>query len=218
MAQSVYGWATGEKYPYEPSPILQVFEDLQYFISDVRKMVEAGQDPYKDITMDDVIAMVEDLAKSVGCATGIPTPYLIQVEKAIRSGKLINLLYSDWALEDPEQDDYAKASDFVDSLGQTTLTDEEYAKWQEDILNGIKTDDPPIFTMSNLNSEFNKLFSNMLPDKVMSLAGSNGLLIEWASKENAWGEVGILPNVSLMDINTYSNDDTIIQYHKQWLS
>ncbi len=217
MAQSVYGWTTGEKYPYEPSPVLQVFEDLQYFISDVREMVEAGQDPYKDITMDDVISMVEDLAKSVGGATGIPTPYLIQIEKAIRNGKLINLLYSDWALEDPEQDDYAKASDFVDSLGQTTLTDEEYAKWQEDILNGIKTDDPPIFTMSNLNSKFNSLFGNMLPSKVMSLAGSNGLLIEWASKETAWADVGILPNVDLTSINTLSSDDTIIQYHKQWL-
>jgi DNA-binding ferritin-like protein (Dps family) len=217
MAQSVYGWTTGEKYPYEPSPVLQIFDDVNYFINDVQKMIEAGQDPYKDITMDDIIRMVEDLAKFTGEATGIPTPYLIQVEKALRSGKLINLLYSDWALQDPKPDDYSQASELVSGLGQTTLTDEEYAKWQEDILNGIKTDDPPIFTMSNLNSEFNKLFSNMLPDKVMSLAGSNGLLIEWASKENAWGEVGILPNVSLMDINTYSNDDTIIQYHKQWL-
>lgn len=217
LAQSAFGRAVGEKYPYEPSPVLQIAEDFGYFIDDINKMISTGQDPYKDITMDDVIKMVEDLAKGVGGATGIPTPYLIQVEKAIRSGKLINILYSDWALKDPEADDYTKASDFVDSLGKTTLTDEEYAQWQEDILNGIKTDDPPIFSMSNLNSKFNSLFSNMLPSKVMSLAGSNGLLIEWASKQEAWGTVGILPDKTLIDINTFSSDDTIIQYRKQWL-
>ena len=217
IAQSVFGWVSGEKYPYEPSPVLQIADDFKSFISSINKLIEDGKDPYGDISMDDVIKMVEYLAKAAGEATGIPTPYLIQVEKAIREGKPINLLFSDWALEEPEPDDYTKASLEVDKLGLTTLSDEEYAKWQEDILNGVTSDPTPIFTMSNLNSKFNQIFGSVLPEKVLSMAGTNGLLKEWATKEQAWASVGILPNINLTDINTYSDDDTIVQYRKQWL-
>src|SRR3990167_9177919 len=158
MAQSVAGWVVGENYPYEPSPMLQIADDVKTAISKMRKLIRDGQDPFKDISMDDVIEMIEFLAKAGGMATGTPTPYLVQVERAFRGEEgnrdLRELLFSRWALEEPKPDLRKKARNTDDKIGEV-LTE------------GIPVDKvPPVFDMGKAYTEYKDIFSKTLPSDI----------------------------------------------------
>jgi len=48
-----------------------------------------------------MVSALENFAKTSGEALGVPTPYLIQLEKAIRKGQPENIIFSEYAVGDP---------------------------------------------------------------------------------------------------------------------
>lgn len=99
MAQTVYGWGTGERYGYTPSPVFSTANDVQRAFVQTRKLIDRGGDPYKSITNEDVIKAIESSAQAIGKVTGVPTPYAVQVERAIRREKPAEIVFSRYALE-----------------------------------------------------------------------------------------------------------------------
>lgn len=94
MAQSIYGWITNEPFEYQASPVFSTAQDLQRAITKTRKLVN----PAKDIEIDDFIDAAEYYGKAAGQLTGIPTPYIIQLERAAREGGLENIIFTPYAL------------------------------------------------------------------------------------------------------------------------
>jgi hypothetical protein len=159
LAQSAVGWITGENYDYEPSPVLQIADDIQTAIQKGLKLIKQGIDPYTNVSMDDVIAMVEYVAKAIGGATGIPTPYIVQVEKALRNGTPINLLYSEWALKDATPDDNTKAEDAISQLGTTEEQTEAEIEAGREV---------EIYDMNDLENKLSSIYDSVLPSKINS--------------------------------------------------
>jgi hypothetical protein len=210
MAQSAVGWITGESYPYEPSPVLQIADDIKFAISKANKMVRDGLDPYKDISMDDVYGMIEYLAKGIGSVTGIPTPYIVQVEKAIRSGKPENLLFSEWSLKNDDKSNNDKASEEILKLGT-----EEPLTAEEELDASLTNREPKIVDMKKLDTRLSELYKAVLPSKIES---DSPYVKSWVEKETVWGTAGTLPNVELRDLTKPdSSGDTITEYEKQWV-
>ena len=93
MAQSIYGWVTDEPFNHQASPVYATMDDLQKALRKVRSM-----DPTEGIEVDDIIAAIEYFGKAGGQLTGIPVPYAIQVEKAIRKGDIKEFFFSEFSL------------------------------------------------------------------------------------------------------------------------
>jgi hypothetical protein len=205
LAQSAVGWVSGENYDYSPSPVLQITDDIQAAISKAGKLIRDGKDPFTDISIDDVIAMLEYAAKGIGMATGIPTPYLVQVEKALRSGEPINLLYSEWALKDASPDAETKAESEIEKLGKTI------EQTPEEIAEGKAT---KLYTTSALNTKLSSFYSNVLPSTIKS---DNAIIMSWAAKETAWQTAGAIPNTELKNLLNFDSDgENVIDYYDQW--
>ena len=205
IAQNLYGRIAGENYDYEPSPVLQIFEDIGNAISKANQIKGDVENPYTNPSWDDVIAMLEYAAKGIGMATGFPTPYLVQVEKAIRSGTPINLIYTEWALKDDDPDNNTKAEDAIAQLG------EEKEQTEEEIAAGRVAD---IHDMNELENRFSSIYNSVLPSKIKS---DNALVMSWAEKEDIYNEVMTIPNASLKDLIKYdSNNENIFDYYIQW--
>jgi len=208
IMQTVAGWFAGENFEYSPSPIIGGIKDYGTAIQKGIALSNKGEDPYKDISMDDVIAFVESLAKPTGEVLGVPTPYIIQVEKAIRAGEPKELIFSRWALEAPPMGLNEKAQQAIAGLGQ--VIEPEPGKVKE------LSDKPlPVYDMGKLNSDFKEIFSKTLPKDIGSKF--DPLAVAWGQKEISRSIAETLPNVSLNKINTDLNeDDTIVQYYQQW--
>ena len=104
--QSAWGWLTGDPYDYQISPVLSTGREIQLAVIKGKKIVEKGLDPIEEVTFDDVADLVEYMAKAGGQLLGVPTPYLVQTSRAIRTKveedediKLEDFLFSQWALE-----------------------------------------------------------------------------------------------------------------------
>jgi len=231
MFQSVYGWITDEPFDYQASPVLQTMRDIQNLINRVQGMIEAGQDPYESITMDDLIAAVEYFAKAAGQLTGLPTPWLIQAERGIRAGEPLELIFSRWSLQRPEQDAFTQANELLENLGRRQIdidlesddpqiriaAEEKLAEWEEAIAEGLTVEPLEIYDLRDWYSDMRRLFGNVLPSDILSDANASPLVRAWATIEQFRAEADILPNVALYKINTDAdNGDTIIQYYTQW--
>jgi len=119
---------TKEPFDYQASPVFSTGRDLQIAVTKTAKLARDGKDPYKEITIDDLVKTVEYYGQAAGKVTGVPTPWAIQAERAGRKivtpkpetgkGRLgwrkhpaAEFIFSPWALE---AEDYLK-----------TLTDKE---------------------------------------------------------------------------------------------
>ena len=80
------------------SPASSTINDIQKFGGKAINIYEKQKDPLKYVTKDDIIRTSELAAKAIGEFTGLPTPYLVQAEKAIRKGKPKELIFSNYAL------------------------------------------------------------------------------------------------------------------------
>ena len=98
LIRTGYGWLSGETFDAQISPVFSTLHDLQIAITKSVKLVKEGKDPYKIVDIDDVISAVEYYAKVGGQLTGLPTPYAIQAEKAIRRGEPIEMLFTPYSL------------------------------------------------------------------------------------------------------------------------
>jgi len=118
MAQSIYGWLTNEPFDYQASPVFSTAKDLQYAITKTKKIVN----PAKNVTTDDFIKAVEYYGKAIGQLTGVPTPYLIQAERALRRGAPEELIFSPYSLGKTEKKKVGKSGVNWDKVfgGKTT--------------------------------------------------------------------------------------------------
>jgi len=102
LLQSAYGWVTQEGFDYQATPLLAPINYTQRIVGKGWKIARAGLDPTKDIETGDVVAMIEYMALIGGMVTGMPTPYAVQVERAIISEEPKELLFSKYALSKEE--------------------------------------------------------------------------------------------------------------------
>jgi len=214
LVQSIWGWLTDQPFDYQVSPVAQTADDLRNIFLKAKKLIGQGQDPYKDISLDDVAALVEYLAKAAGQVTGWPTPYLVQVEKGIRTklqeGEDINIkdfLFSQWALKPPAQNAEQKVEDLNLRLG-------EIKEGQED--KPLSERELNLYTTIDWFRDIGNVYSNVLPQDVLKDPAASKESKAWAEYEIAHSKADILPNVALYKINTEDNDDTIVQYYQQW--
>ncbi|MDP2730545.1 MAG: hypothetical protein Q8O55_08675, partial [Dehalococcoidales bacterium] len=230
MVDSVAGWISGEPYDYQASPIFATAQDAKNGISKIRKMVAAGQDPYKDVSMDDFIAAVEFFAKAGGQIMGYPTPYLVQAERGLREGEPRELIFSRYALRETNKDDKSKATEMVEFLGKREIdvrleskdvdvkkkAQEELADYNKRRKEGETIKPLPEYNLKDLNSDYNKIFDSILPQDIID-GRFNKEAKAWAQKEIASMEADSVPPVALYEINTDQDEgETIVQYYKQW--
>ncbi len=214
LVQSMWGWLTDQPFDYQVSPVAQTGRDLQMIFLKARKLIGQGQDPYKDISTDDMASLVEYLAKAIGQVTGLPTPYFVQVEKLIRhkiqAGEEIGVkdfLFSEWALQPPEK----KAGEKVEDLNLLLGEPEEGAEDKP------LTDKPlRMYDTADWFRDIGKVYSNVLPQDVLDDPNASKESKAWAQYEIARSKADILPNIPLYKINTDDNEDTIINYYEQW--
>ena len=214
LVQSMWGWLTDQPFDYQVSPVAQTGRDLQMIFMKARKLLAQGQDPYKDISGDDVAAVIEYLAKAIGQLTGLPTPYFVQVEKGIRqklaAGEDIDIkdfLFSQWALVPPAKNAEQKVDDINLKLGEIREGEEDAPLSEREL---------KIYTTVDWLRDIGNVFSNVLPQDVLDNPASSKESKAWAEYENARSQADILPNIPLFKINTEDNADTIINYYEQW--
>ncbi len=119
MAQTISGWVTSkdEDFDAQASPVFSTLTDLKNATLKTVATARKGADPFKSITVNDVVRTVELWGQVGGKVTGVPTPYLIQAEQALRRGKPEELLFSKYNLGR--------------RANQKESTKEEQAAWQE---------------------------------------------------------------------------------------
>jgi len=222
LAQSIYGWAVGESYDYQASPIYASITDLQNLSAKIRKMIRGGQDPYKDIAMDDVVAAIEFFGKAIGQITGYPTPYLAQVSRAQRlywaehkddpnaADVVWRLIYSDWALQPPTPDIQKSALEASEGLGEV-LKDSEKIRAEYGLPDEYNT-------LRVVAVKYRNIFSKTLLTEITTENGFDPLTVLWAEMEIARQlNAALLPDVPLYEINTdEANGLTIIQLKQLW--
>ena len=214
LVQSMWGWITDQPFDYQVSPVAQTGRDLQMIFLKAKKLIGQHLDPYKDISVDDVAAMLEYIAKATGQVTGLPTPYFVQVEKLIRSklaaGEEIEIkdfLFSQWALQPPAKNAEEKVADLNFLLGVPKEGAEDKPLTDKEI---------PFYTTKDWFRDIGKAYSKVLPRDVLDDSNTSKESKAWAQYEIARSQADILPNVALYRINTEDNADTIINYYEQW--
>ncbi len=212
--QILTGVMTKEPFDYQVSPVLQSFEDVVNALRKAVKMVDIGQDPYTDISVDDAIALIEYLAKAAGEFTGTPTPYFVQLEKQLRhrfeAGEDIEVkhfLFSEWALEPPRKGSEQKVDDATLELGEVREGQEDAPLTEKDL---------KITTTVDWLRDIGEIYSKVLPQDVLDDERSSPESRLWAAAEMAFSKADILPNVKLYQINTDDDADTILNYYIQW--
>ena len=132
LLQSAWGWITNEPFGYQPSPVFDTFNELQWAIQGTVKMFRDGQDPMKEIDTEYLIKTIEHYIEATGQFTGIPTPYAVQVERAIRNADIRQMIFSDYALRSEGEavgklrDIYARDVCGEDSWKDLTPKQQEY--------------------------------------------------------------------------------------------
>jgi len=115
LIQYLYGWLSDEPFDYSPSPVVSSIDELQRGVTGLVNIIKAGQDPTEEIDLDYLASMIEHFSKAGGQLTGVPTPYAIMVERAIRNADIRQLVFSEYTLKSEDdairklQDIYAQA-------------------------------------------------------------------------------------------------------------
>jgi len=94
FAKNAVGWTMGELFDYQGSPVVSTAQKTQYGISKLAK---------DDVKTEDVVAAIEYFAEAAGQAAGLPTPYFVQLEKAVRKGKPKQLIFSEYSLKEDKK-------------------------------------------------------------------------------------------------------------------
>jgi len=214
MVQSAWGWLTNEPFDYQVSPVVQTTEDLRNIFMKSKKLYEQGQDPFKDIQIDDVAVLVEYLAKAGGQVIGLPTPYFVQVEKSLRTKvgedediEVKDFIFSQWSMEPPSKNSAQKVEDANLKLGEVKEGQEDLPLTERE----LKT-----YTTVDWFREIGDAYSKNLPSDVLKDKKSPAESKAWAKYEMARAEADILPDAPLYKINTEDNADTIIELYQQW--
>ncbi|OGN90386.1 MAG: hypothetical protein A2158_05695 [Chloroflexi bacterium RBG_13_46_14] len=200
----------GENFEYQSTPVEAPLRDLGDLVTKALKMESIGADPYKDLNMDDLVSFIESIAKPAGELAGIPTPYLIQVEKALRSGDPRQFVFSKWALEEPKESLPKQSKAEILKLGL-----------QKEEPNATPDKLPETYNMKDLNSYYNKLFAKTLPKDITVKKDYDPLAEAWGQMTVSNDTLNTLPNKKLHEIVDDIETDqsltwTFGQYYQQW--
>ena len=214
VVQSAWGWLTDQPFDWQISPVLSTMDEIQKALFKVKKMISQGQDPYKDISVDDAAAVIEYLAKAVGQVLGLPTPYFVQVERQVRKKlqedkdiDIKDFLFSGWALQPPKKGSEEKVEDLNLLLGEPEEGAEDKPLSEKPL---------PIYTTQDWFRDIGSVYKNVLPQDVLDDPNASKESKAWAEYEIARSKADILPNTPLYKINTEDNDNTIFEYYQQW--
>ncbi len=94
LAQSVWNWGTERGFTHRVSPAFSMFDDMQRIITRMQKL----RQPWDQITSDDLFDWAERSLKIAGQMSGLPMPYAVQVEQALRKGDPRMLIFSEYVL------------------------------------------------------------------------------------------------------------------------
>ena len=194
IAQSVFGWVQGEQYPYAISPVLEPFRDVQMAISKARKLYKQGVDPMEDISVEDVIALLEYVAKATGTAAGVPTPYFIQAEKAIRNREPKQFIWTEWALGEPSDTIEQYTKEWKDDITEYNLIPSNPIELEAAIRAGtVKYDrseyrgrNPEVDAKLFISGQVTTVKTRKASDEVLRLVKENKLKPEEISAVRAW--------------------------------
>lgn len=211
--QSMWGWvAQGNDYDYEVSPVMQGFDDIKDTVIKGVDVINNG------ITMDDIIEFVEQAAKTGGQIAGFPTPYLIQVEKAIRANEAFvapwnsELFFSQWALKH-DRNKFDLMRELKDA--QALIGTEKERKSEDSGLDYI----PEYHTINEFKSTVANLLEKgeVMPEDVTEANGFSPLVIAMVQAMQYEKDYGQLPNTELYKLNADQTEDyTYTQLHDQW--
>jgi hypothetical protein len=211
IVENIADWWAGEKFEYQPTPVQSIIKDLELFGDKVIRLWNMGQDPYQDIELEDVIAVLELLAKGAGELTGVPTPYLVQVEKAIRSGDLRQLVFSKWALEEPEPDLPTKAAKNIKDLGQPII-DETKDAWD------LEKELPDTYDMAKHYSYLKGVYNKTLPSDITEKNGFDPYSVLFGQTLMSDSAYNSFPNVPLYKLIEPDEETgfTYKNYYLEW--
>jgi len=216
LVQSMWGWLTDQPFDYQVSPVAQTGRDLQMIFLKAKKLYNQGIDPFKDISGDDVAAVIEYLAKATGQVLGLPTPYFVQLSKLIRHKfaegeelQIKDFLFSEWALKPPEKNAEEKVEELNLKLGEP----------EEGVEDKPLTDKPiPVYDTKDWFRDMGRIYDDTLPQDVLDDPKASMESRAWAEYSISRSRADILPDIALYKINTEDNADTIVHYYQQWLA
>jgi len=231
VAKSLYDKVTGENWGFQLSPALELFDDVYDLIGDLQRLAINMKDPSVDISGDDVIKMIERAAKVIGPAFALPTPFLIQVERAIRTGEPMEIIFSNWSLRPLELSDNQKATQLTGNLGQSSIdiglasedyetrkkAEDELRQRTQDIEAGLTVPELDIYNMNDMDNSFKNIFKRVLPQSILEDKNSSDIAKSWAEQEYLWNtEVWLLPDKPLYEL--FENEADLDTRYKDWLA
>jgi len=114
--QSIYGWVTDKPYDHDISALLSIFDDLKYAVT---KSVTVGEDimdyGFSLVDTEDLIEAIEWWARFGFKAAGLPQ-YAIQVERAVRRGKPLELLLSEYSIGEREGEEKSPSEEIKEDI------------------------------------------------------------------------------------------------------
>ena len=110
VVHAIYGQATDMPFQYQPTPVVSVITDTGRFADYAARVIGQAVDPSVAIDKEYVIKMLEYMALAAGKVTGIPTPYVVQVERAIKDKNPRQLIWTRFTEEANAPKAPAKAS------------------------------------------------------------------------------------------------------------
>jgi len=159
---------------------------------------------------------------------GYPTPWLVQAERGLRSGEPLEIIFSRWSLQPPNESDNKKAEDLIGNLGKTEIdiklksdnvdtrrsAEDELRKREDDLEAGLTPEPLDVYGMNDLDSDFGSLYDKVLPSQLISDSSTPDLVKSWAEQETLWAEAGLLPNGKLY--KNYEDIDELKAHYKEW--
>ena len=200
LVQTAWGWFTGDSFDWQASPVLSTVRDLQNFSMKLIKIINEIKDPYEDVAADDIVSAVEFFSKGIGQLLGLPTPYLIMVERAIRDGDPRELIFSKWALEEASPDLQSKTNKLANQLGQVV----------EDVTDLPVDKKPPVYDTGDAFSDVRKALEKTLLSDVTEKNGYSPQVVSIAQALLTQDLLGTFPNKPLHKIiDDILGDDTL---------
>lgn len=191
--QQLEGWLfRKEPWDIEATPVLSSLEEFHYAISNARKLIMQGMNG-EEISMSTLVTFCEHFAKGVGELTGIPTPYLVQVEKAIRAGDPRQIVWSPSALG--ATGTTKKAPD-ANSISKSVREKEKSLVGAQ----GNAEAAWAVYSMKGLANEYEDLMGKLDPEQITG-EGFSPLAQNWGKMEweKAW--MATMPDKPLYELN-----------------
>ena len=103
LSQTMWGWITDESFAYQPSPVFDSIDEMRWALQGTANLIKQGEDPTREIDTDYLVKTIEHYAEGIGQLTGMPTPYAVQIERAIRNADLRQMVFSEYVLNSIEE-------------------------------------------------------------------------------------------------------------------